>query len=281
MSVLKIKKILFTFKHLKIYLGESKRTSNFASNRAAFMECFVADNYGWLLCQIKDGDVVIDAGANIGMFVLQASKAVGEKGKVIAIEPDSTNLQYLKENIVYNNIKNVEILERALYRSDDEVLLFSGQGVFGKISEKGKEVISISLKSLLIELLKNKTRIFLKMDIEGGEEAAFEDSELIGYLKELSAIAYEIHSENANRLVGDALRSSGFWLSKIYHDHDFKLNIVKSTLRHPILFGRLYGLAIFTVAKRVLIIGKKSYEQFKPGMIYALKYDLSPNETFD
>lgn len=37
---------------------------------------------------LKPGDTFIDVGANIGWFTLIASREVGEKGRVIAFEPD-------------------------------------------------------------------------------------------------------------------------------------------------------------------------------------------------
>lgn len=44
------------------------------------------------------GNVVIDVGAHIGIFTLKSSKLVGEKGIVIAIEPDPNNYRMLLNN---------------------------------------------------------------------------------------------------------------------------------------------------------------------------------------
>src|SRR5579863_7387210 len=38
--------------------------------------------------ELKEGDVFVDVGANIGFFTLLASKLVGEKGRVYAFEPN-------------------------------------------------------------------------------------------------------------------------------------------------------------------------------------------------
>lgn len=46
---------------------------------------------------IKEGDIVIDVGANIGYFTLLFSKLVGENGKVFAFEPESKNFELLKK----------------------------------------------------------------------------------------------------------------------------------------------------------------------------------------
>jgi len=47
--------------------------------------------------KIKRNNVVIDVGANVGMFTVKAALAVGSRGKVIAIEPVRENLIVLKK----------------------------------------------------------------------------------------------------------------------------------------------------------------------------------------
>src|SRR5437868_11811919 len=46
-----------------------------------------------LLCSyIRPGDVVLDVGANIGLYTLCMSRAAGAAGRVLAVEPDPDNL---------------------------------------------------------------------------------------------------------------------------------------------------------------------------------------------
>ena len=54
---------------------------------------------------IKEGDVVVDLGANIGYFSLLASKLVGSKGKVFSFEPEPKNYQYLNQIFAISFIK--------------------------------------------------------------------------------------------------------------------------------------------------------------------------------
>lgn len=53
----------------------------------------------------RPGDVVIDAGANIGFFTLISSVLVGDFGKVYAIEAHPRVFKYLEGNVVLNKCK--------------------------------------------------------------------------------------------------------------------------------------------------------------------------------
>ncbi len=62
---------------------------------------------------LKDRDIFIDVGANIGYISLVASSIVGEDGWVICFEPDPRASRTLKENILLNNLKNVVLVDKA------------------------------------------------------------------------------------------------------------------------------------------------------------------------
>lgn len=59
---------------------------------------------------IKNGDIVLDFGCGEGNYVIPASKAVGGKGKIYALDKDSNALNNLKKLIQQYNIKNVHLL---------------------------------------------------------------------------------------------------------------------------------------------------------------------------
>ena len=56
---------------------------------------------------IKEEDVVLDIGANIGYYALIESQLVGLNGKVYAVEPVQGNFELLKKNVHLNNLENV------------------------------------------------------------------------------------------------------------------------------------------------------------------------------
>jgi FkbM family methyltransferase len=129
---------------------------------------------------VKDGDNVIDLGANIGYFTLILAKLVGPTGKVFAFEPDPRNLALLKKNVEYNNYKNVIIVPKAVSNVNDKCTLYTGQKTFGqnKIykpkNTKTQKFIPIDSETVrLDDFFKTNGLLdkisFIKMDIEGAE----------------------------------------------------------------------------------------------------------------
>ena len=129
---------------------------------------------------VKDGDNVIDLGANIGYFTLILAKLVGPTGKVFAFEPDPRNLALLKKNVEYNNYKNVIIVPKAVSNVNDKCTLYTGQKTFGqnKIYKpkktKTQKFIPIDSETVrLDDFFKTNDLLdkisFIKMDVEGAE----------------------------------------------------------------------------------------------------------------
>lgn len=69
---------------------------------------------------LRPGDIFIDVGANIGLFTLNAAKAVGRKGRVYAFEPTAETYVRLIENVTLNQFKNVVCNQLAL--SDENAI---------------------------------------------------------------------------------------------------------------------------------------------------------------
>ncbi len=71
----------------------------------------------------KEGDVVVDIGAHIGLYTIIASKRVGAKGKVVAIEAHPGNFEMLYKNTKLNNLDNVLLLSCAASSKESKVKL--------------------------------------------------------------------------------------------------------------------------------------------------------------
>jgi FkbM family methyltransferase len=128
--------------------------------------------------KIKEGDVVIDIGAYIGLFTLKAAKAVGNKGIVIAIEPETDNLTFLARNLKRNHIRNVVIIKKGVWSSRGKQRFFlSNESVRHSFLNLGAanrfvETEVDTLDNILKELGIKKVNL-IKMDIEGAEIEAY------------------------------------------------------------------------------------------------------------
>ncbi|MFC1950542.1 FkbM family methyltransferase, partial [Chloroflexota bacterium] len=68
--------------------------------------------------QPKDGEIVLDVGANIGLYTIRASRLVGNQGKVIAIEAEPANFDALLFNLKLNQANNVIPLNLAAWNRE-------------------------------------------------------------------------------------------------------------------------------------------------------------------
>ena len=74
-----------------------------------------------LIKHLKPGLTVIDIGAHVGLHTLMFSRRVGPTGRVLAIEPSPANARLLRSHIVWNDCRNVEVIEAAVGDREDHV----------------------------------------------------------------------------------------------------------------------------------------------------------------
>jgi FkbM family methyltransferase len=124
---------------------------------------------------IEKDDVLIDAGANFGLFSIFSSHIIGKEGKIYSFELVERTKEFLEKNIKNNNIDNCIVVKKALGESNKEVDIF--------INDKNLEESSLVINNLLrrkekIKQIKlddfikdnNIQKVdFIKADIEGAE----------------------------------------------------------------------------------------------------------------
>ena len=123
---------------------------------------------------LKEGDVVLDGGANQGVFTTAFSAAVGSNGQVIYVEPFDYCHDLIKQNIALNKKENVLLFKNVLVDVSKEYLLDFTQGV-GKSSilrdfggDKTLRVEGITIHDIVNKL--NLERLdLIKLDVEGAE----------------------------------------------------------------------------------------------------------------
>jgi len=97
---------------------------------------------------IKEGDVVMDIGANIGYYTLVAAKLVGANGKVYAFEPESINFSFLKKSVEINNYENVICEKKAVSNENGKLKLFLHKFQTGAYTLVGGVITMLKLRQL-------------------------------------------------------------------------------------------------------------------------------------
>jgi FkbM family methyltransferase len=168
------------------------------------MVCFVGE-YDPILSRIRSSDIVVDAGANIGIFTLLAAR----KAKlVIAVEPDPENFEYLKRNVRLNRAENVVLVNKALSNYVGEGFM-SGKGPLKALSHQGVPVKVTTIDEVIRELGLNTFDI-LKMDVEGAELNALSGN----FLNNVRELMVEVHDEASYKTIYDRLVSTGFYVKE-------------------------------------------------------------------
>ena len=139
------------------------------------------NEFNYLAHYLQPGMVVVDAGANEGLYSLFASRRVGAGGLVLAVEPSPRELTCLRNNIARNHMSNIRVVPMALSDRTGRTILqlaedeHAGQNTLGEFvydiqSAGTHEVEQISLDILLAQ--ENVQRVdLIKADIEGAELA--------------------------------------------------------------------------------------------------------------
>ena len=120
---------------------------------------------------LRPGDVVIEAGANIGALTVPLARAVGPAGKVVAYEPQAVLARLLSVNLAANGLGNVEVRRAGLGAAPATIRVphidYRRAGNFGGISIGGETGHEVALET--IDGLAMTTLAFVKIDVEGME----------------------------------------------------------------------------------------------------------------
>lgn len=128
---------------------------------------------------VRPGDVVIDAGANVGFFSIYSSCIVGEEGVVFAFEPFLEAYRHLIYNVhAHYKRNNIACYKTALWSHDMPELLLNGiDGYTGYTSAfvryTGDDYPAVTeiveARALDTVLGRENHPRFIKIDVEGAE----------------------------------------------------------------------------------------------------------------
>lgn len=126
---------------------------------------------------IKEGDLLLDLGANKGFYTLFFSSLVGNTGKVIAIEGDPGNYKTYLQRVKYTwNLANVLPLNFILSKTNGDLVSMNKPSLFDDGTGLSLRLTKRSINSSytrklddLLNLLGNEKIKMLKIDVEGAE----------------------------------------------------------------------------------------------------------------
>lgn len=111
---------------------------------------------------LQAGNVVVDVGANIGDLTVPLSRAVGESGRVYALESNPETFNVLCANLALNSILNVKPIN-AFVATSDKV---DTRGVWGPTAYVGT---TWSPSFVAIDALDLEQCNLIKVDVDGKE----------------------------------------------------------------------------------------------------------------
>lgn len=85
--------------------------------------------------EFKEGDTIVQIGANEGKETARLAKAVGKTGHIIAIEPEENNLKMLNDKIEKMQLTNVTIIPKGVWSEKKEMRFFLGYPKEHRIAE--------------------------------------------------------------------------------------------------------------------------------------------------
>jgi FkbM family methyltransferase len=128
------------------------------------------------------GGTFVDVGAHIGWYSLKAAKAVGSKGRVIAIEPDQATLRKLRDNIhASGGGAVIVVVPVACYDSETTLPFYSAPRTntgesslsVANASQEGPAAASYQVRARRLDDVLQEvgvTRVdAVKIDVEGAE----------------------------------------------------------------------------------------------------------------
>lgn len=146
--------------------------------------------------------VFIDLGANEGFFSIFAAHKIGPEGIVIAIEPQSSMVKIIKENIKHNSLENIHIVKAAVSNTQGKTNIVNYPSINSGASRIGsswrykfytsEQVNLCSLDKIICDFNLDKVDV-IKIDIEGFEYNALLSADESLSKKIIKNLFIEIH----------------------------------------------------------------------------------------
>jgi len=186
----------------------------------------------FILRHVREGDVCVDAGANVGYFTLLLARCVGPSGKVIAIEAAPETARRLQANVELNgSAEIVDVVQAACAPQQGEITfhLHPSHADWSRLSppEKGdfdrrfmgKTWIPVTVPADTLTSIvgADAARVsFIKVDIEGAE-TAIAPQIARGFTNPRLVVALEVRTQIEETL--KPFQEQGFHVYDLHNDY--------------------------------------------------------------
>jgi FkbM family methyltransferase len=169
--------------------------------------------------------VFLDIGANVGKYSIILGKQLKENGKVYSFEPEPSNIEGLKKNILLNEVTNVKIFPLACSNKKGLISFYLNEknsGAHSLIKKSKKEILinCDTLDNILKEQNLKEDINLIKIDVEGAEAEVLKGA--INTLKKHHPkIIFEAWNEEYLENVKKVLKPFKYEIKKIAEENYF------------------------------------------------------------
>lgn len=251
----------FTINGARLHLDLFEKTQRWIYSQ----KIFEAGETRFLISKIKEGDVCVDVGANVGYYTMLLAQQTGQTGKVISIEPELGNFKRLMDNKVLNNFRNIRLYNCAVGQKTGKSVLNinplnhggnslipfksykTGDTVFDKdkvIEEYGEKALFqpvdvMRLDDILLNEGVEKVDV-LKIDVEGFELEVLNGAKNLIEARALKYLICEVDNEMIRDRIFSLMLSNGYCAYKVSYSGS-----ISEIPYEPWVINSLHGNALF------------------------------------
>lgn len=191
-----------------------KRWMARSSNHGCWFGSYEAAKQRKVMELVRPGMVCWDVGANVGFYTLLLAELVGPRGRVLAFEPVSRNIELLRRHVEMNGYRNVTIFPCALGDFDGEAGFDSGPNAsMGHVTAGGPLKVPCSRADTLLAAGEVEAPDVVKIDVEGAEADVLRGAR--GAMEKRPMMLLATHGKTPHRACLDLLAASGYKISSL------------------------------------------------------------------
>lgn len=154
---------------------------------------------GLVLHFLREGDLFVDAGANVGSYTVLASGVC--RARTLAIEADAGTARDLARNVEINGLQGLVRLEvLALGPTDGEAFFTTGRGAMNQVVAQAGEGVRSVPQRTLDHLVGDGAPALLKLDVENYEDPVLQGALGVLGKPSLKVLALEGTTEWSTKL---------------------------------------------------------------------------------